>query len=84
MAVADKAARITVDLGSRDRYRKLRVAAAEEDMTLREIVIEALDYWLEHRDQIESDLGANALAHAKAESSGERMTQADVKERLGL
>jgi hypothetical protein len=58
MAVAEKASKITVDLGDRALYRALKLAAVQEDMTVREVVIEAVSYWLEHREKIEDQLAA--------------------------
>ena len=38
--------RITVDLGSAELYRALRIAAAQRDSSMREVVVEALEGWL--------------------------------------
>jgi len=42
--------RITVDLGSAELYRSLKLAAVERDVTMREIIVEALREWLERRN----------------------------------
>ena len=38
--------RITVDLGSNDLYRALKLAALERDANMREVIVEALQDWL--------------------------------------
>ncbi|MDQ2743987.1 MAG: hypothetical protein M3Z66_17055 [Chloroflexota bacterium] len=48
MTVAEKSAKITVDLGDRQLYRRLHMAAVKQDLTTREIVIEAVSFWLDH------------------------------------
>lgn len=44
--------RITVDLGSAELYRNLKYAAVEQDVPVREIVVEALQEWLERRHSV--------------------------------
>ena len=39
--------RITADLGGADLYRAVRFAAIEQEMTVREVVVQALRKWLE-------------------------------------
>lgn len=39
-----------VDLGSAELYRALRIAAVERDSPMREVIVQALEEWLE-RDQ---------------------------------
>jgi hypothetical protein len=82
MTVAGTSARVTFDLGDRELYRRLRIAADEEDLTVREIVIEAVQYWLDHREEIENELAARAMDRIAAESSGEYLTHDEVKGRL--
>ena len=41
--------RITVDLGSAELHRAVRIAAAERDASMREVIVEALEEWLERR-----------------------------------
>ena len=47
-----KGTKITVDIGNRDLYRAVRHAALERDMSLREVVIEALEEWLERQEEM--------------------------------
>ncbi len=42
-----KGTRITVDLGSEELLKSVKIAAVEQNKTVREIVIEALKQWLE-------------------------------------
>ena len=42
-----KGTRITVDLGSEDLLKSVKIAAVEQGKPLREIIIEALKQWLE-------------------------------------
>ncbi|MEE8517917.1 MAG: hypothetical protein V3S98_02195 [Dehalococcoidia bacterium] len=42
--------RITVDLGSAELYRALRIAAAQRDSSMREVVVEALEGWLSRQE----------------------------------
>ena len=39
--------RITVDLGSAELYRALRIAAIERDCSMREVIVQAIEQWLE-------------------------------------
>lgn len=57
--------RITVDLGSAELYRALRIAAAERDLAMREVLVEALEQWLaRHRAEAEFMPGVEKeLAH---------------------
>ena len=41
-----KGARITVDLGDEDLVKAVKIAAVEQDRTVRDIVVEALTQWL--------------------------------------
>ena len=50
--------RITVDLGSADLYRTLKFAAVEQDVTIREIVVEALQEWMARRNGRSKDAAA--------------------------
>ena len=38
--------RITVDLGSADLYKALRIAAVEHDSSMKEVIVQALEDWL--------------------------------------
>lgn len=84
MALAEKPAKITVDLGSRELYRRLRVAAIEEDRTVRDVVIEAVSYWLDHREEVEDELAAGLLEHRLENPSGPRRTLDEVRSDLAL
>jgi hypothetical protein len=75
--------KLMVNLGDHDLYRQLHVAAAEEDMTVPEIVREAVCYWLSHRDEVEAALGGAAADRVMAESTGEQIPLEEVKRRLG-
>lgn len=43
--------RITVDLGDTRLYRSLKLAAVDRDVTMREVVVDALEQWLARQDQ---------------------------------
>jgi len=45
--VTQKSTRITVDLGSEQLLKSVKIAAVEQGRTVRDIVIEALTLWLE-------------------------------------
>jgi hypothetical protein len=42
-----KGTRITIDLGSEELFKAVKFAAVEQGKSIREIVIEALELWLE-------------------------------------
>ena len=44
-----KGTRITIDLGSEELLKAVKFAAVEQSRPIREIVIEALEQWLEGR-----------------------------------
>jgi len=44
-----KGTRITVDLGSEELLKAIKIAAVEQGRPIREIVIEALQQWLERK-----------------------------------
>lgn len=44
--VAGKSTRITVDLGSEELVKSLKIAAVQRSRTVRDIVVEALENWL--------------------------------------
>ncbi|MBV9282360.1 MAG: hypothetical protein JOZ41_19945 [Chloroflexi bacterium] len=79
MSVSEKAARITVDLGDRALYRRLRITAAELDMTVREIVVEAVTYWLDHQEEIEDEFASRLIERRREDSSGEYVPHETVK-----
>lgn len=47
--MAGKSTRITVDLGSEELVKSLKIAAVEHRRTVRDIVVEALEAWLAYR-----------------------------------
>jgi hypothetical protein len=53
MAVSERQARLTVDLGDRDLYRAVRHAAVDQGRPVKEIVAEALRMWLEYLENME-------------------------------
>lgn len=57
MSVSEKAARITVDLGDRALYRRLR--------------IEAVTYWLDQQKAVEDELASRLIERRRAESPAE-------------
>ena len=52
-----KSARLTVDLGSENLYKAIRILAIEQRRTVRDVVIEALRQWVEAQEEKE-DLAA--------------------------
>ncbi len=44
-----KGTRITVDLGSEELLKAIKIAAVEQGKPIREIVIEALQQWIERK-----------------------------------
>jgi hypothetical protein len=44
-----KGTRITIDLGSEELLKTVKFAAVEQGKSIREIVIEALEQWLEEK-----------------------------------
>ncbi len=45
--MSGRGTRITVDLGSEDLAKALKIAAVQQGRTVRDIVVEALSQWLE-------------------------------------
>ncbi|MDA1174185.1 MAG: hypothetical protein O2826_06665 [Chloroflexi bacterium] len=52
--------RITVDLGSAELYRTLRLAAVERDSSMREVIVQALEEWL-NREQADDSVTAGGV-----------------------
>lgn len=50
-----RSTRITVDLGSGDLFKAVKIASVEQDKTIREIVIEALEAWLILKKDVSED-----------------------------
>lgn len=74
MPVEPRGAKITVDIGDRDLYRAVRHAAVERDLSLREVVIEALEEWLERQEEM-LDLAAVRAARDEPTVSWDEMKQ---------
>lgn len=74
-----RVARVTVDLGDRSLLRRLKMAAVENDMTIREIAVEAIEYWLDHQEDIEDELARRKVDRVAAESSGEYVAHEEGK-----
>lgn len=75
-------ARINVDLGDRSLLRRLKIAAAENEMTLTQIAVEALAYWLDHQEEVEDELARRKLSRVADDSRGEHVPHEEVKRRL--
>lgn len=52
--------RITVDLGSAELYRALRIAAIERDCSMREVIVQAIEQWLDREAQPSASIAAAA------------------------
>jgi hypothetical protein len=61
---ANKPARLTVDLGSEELYRLVRIAAIYRRQPLREIVTEALWQWLRTQEDLFAALELDGAADA--------------------
>jgi len=48
-----KVAKITVNLGNPELYKAVKILAIERGLTLREVVIEALNDWVEKQEDLE-------------------------------
>ncbi len=55
-----KGTRITVDLGSEELFKAVKFASVEQSKSTREIVIEALEQWLE-RNRVPRDKDFQAM-----------------------
>jgi hypothetical protein len=84
MVAETKPARVTVDLGSRELLRRLKHAAVENDMSLRDVVVEAVSFWLDHQDEVEDTLAREKIARVESESSSEPVAHTEVRSRAGL
>jgi hypothetical protein len=82
MAVAERSTKITVDLKDPQLYRGLRMAAIEQDRTVRDIITEAAHFWLKHQDLVEDVLSEEKIKRVQAGSSGELVAHAEVKRSL--
>lgn len=83
-----KSAKVTIDLGDRGLYRSLKIAAAEQDHSVRDIVIEAIRFWLRHQRLVEATLAGETTDRVLNASSGERIpldqATAELRERGDL
>lgn len=77
-----RATKITIDLGDRGLYRALKVAAAEQDRSVKDIVIEAVRFWLTHQRLVETTLASDTRTRVLEESNGHRMSFSEVEMRL--
>lgn len=64
-----KGTRITVDLGSEDLLKSVKIAAVEQGKPLREIIIEALKQWLE-KSEVPKSKNFQAMIQAINEYRG--------------
>ena len=48
-------------------------------MTIREIVVEAITYWLDHQEEIEDELAAQLIDRRRAEAPSEYVPHETVK-----
>ena len=55
--MAQKTAKLTVDVGDPRLYKAIKILAIERGSTLREVVVEALRDWIEKQENLE-DLAA--------------------------
>ncbi len=76
--MAGKSTRITVDLGSEELVKSLKIAAVETRRTVRDIVVEALEAWLAH-----SKRDANA-AEDEAKARPKRHAPSDDKDYVSM
>ncbi len=81
--------KVTLDLQDEALYRAIKVEAARLGRTVRDIVEEALEQWLEKLED-EEDIAAAEAAHAEYEREGGidaeeffRTLAAETKERYG-
>jgi hypothetical protein len=74
-----KRTRITVDLGSEDLLKTIKIAAIERGKSVRELTIEALQEWLDKRmtEEDKEDLKAMMEAENEYRRTGGRLL-ADV------
>jgi hypothetical protein len=79
----ERTARLTVDPGDREIVRRLKIAAGENDLSAKDIVREAILFWLEHQDLVEDILAPEKAQKVSDESSGERTVHDTVRAVLG-
>ena len=74
--------RITVDLGSKELLKAIKIAAVEQGKSIREITAEAFREWLERREALEDKEDLEAMMEAENEyrRTGGRLFDDVVKE----
>ncbi|PIU56905.1 MAG: hypothetical protein COS87_00740 [Chloroflexi bacterium CG07_land_8_20_14_0_80_45_17] len=77
-----KGTRITVDLGSEELLKAIKIAAIEHGKSIREITAEAFREWLEKREALEDKEDLKAMMEAESEyrKTGGRLFEEVVKE----
>jgi len=77
-----KGTRITVDLGSEELLKAIKIAAIERGKSIREITTEAFREWLEKREALEDKEDLKAMMEAESEyrKTGGRLFEEVVKE----
>ena len=77
-----KGTRITVDLGSEELLKAIKIAAIERGKSIREITTEAFQEWLERREALEDKEDLKAMMEAESEyrKTGGRLFEEVVKE----
>jgi hypothetical protein len=66
--VAGKSTRITVDLGSEELVKSLKISAIEQRRTVRDIVVEALAMWLATARPASSERGGTPTTGSASSS----------------
>ena len=77
-----KGTRITVDLGSEELLKAIKIAAIERGKSIREITTEAFQEWLERREALEDKEDLKAMMEAESEyrKTGGRLFEEVIKE----
>ncbi len=70
--MAGKSTRITVDLGSEELVKALKIAAVEKRRTVRDIVVEALSQWLERSETSASGSVKRAAEEASQQQPSDK------------
>jgi hypothetical protein len=81
VTVGERPAKITVDLGDAELHRRLRHAGIDNDMSVRDIAIEALRFWLDHQDLVEDTLASEKIQQVVSESR-RRVSHDEVHNRV--
>ncbi len=77
-----KGTRITVDLGSEELLKAIKIAAIDRGKSIREITTEAFQEWLERREALEDKEDLRAMMEAESEyrKTGGRLFEEVIKE----